>query len=163
MVNEKELMSNEETAHAAHQISSGLAIKKFVLAGKAIFTVVSKRTGTRYTFKVTHKDASGQWPEKYFVAYLNGPDNWTNYVTFGQISMNGVFSLTNKAKNELHLTMDSAPVAAFNWTYQFVNAGKDPIGVEFWHAGKCGRCGRLLTVPSSIEMGLGPECASKGF
>ena len=24
--------------------------------------------------------------------------------------------------------------------------------------GKCGRCGRKLTVPSSIESGLGPHC-----
>ena len=163
MVNEETMLSNEETAHAAHQISSGVAARNFILAGKAIFTLVSKKTGTRYTFKVKHVKASGQWPEKFFVAYLNGPDNWTNYVTFGQISMNGVFSLTNKAKYELHLSMNSAPVAAFNWTFGFVNAGKEPVGVEVWHAGKCGRCGRLLTVPSSIEMGLGPECASKGF
>jgi hypothetical protein len=27
------------------------------------------------------------------------------------------------------------------------------------HEGKCGRCGRLLTVPSSIESGIGPECS----
>ena len=132
-----------------------------MLAGKAIFTLVSKKTGTRYTFKVKHMPASGQWPEKYFVAYLNGPDNWTNYVTFGQINMNGNFSMTRKAV-EQGLSMNSAPVAAFNWTLGFLNAGKEPLGVEVWHAGKCGRCGRLLTVPSSIEMGLGPECASKG-
>lgn len=31
--------------------------------------------------------------------------------------------------------------------------------VEVWHEGSCGRCGRKLTVPSSIETGLGPECA----
>jgi hypothetical protein len=30
--------------------------------------------------------------------------------------------------------------------------------VEFWHEGKCGRCNRKLTVPSSIESGFGPEC-----
>lgn len=160
MVNEEQLMSNEETAHAAHQISSGVAARNFILAGKAIFTLVSKKTGTRYTFKVKHMPASGQWPEKYFVAYLNGPDNWTNYVTFGQISMNGNFSLTRKAV-EHGLSMNSAPVAAFNWTFGFVNAGKEPVGVEVWHAGKCGRCGRLLTVPESISSGFGPECINK--
>lgn len=30
--------------------------------------------------------------------------------------------------------------------------------VEIWHEGKCGRCGRQLTVPESIESGFGPEC-----
>jgi hypothetical protein len=47
MVNEEQLMSNEEMAHAAHQISSGVAARNFILAGKAIFTLVSKKTGTR--------------------------------------------------------------------------------------------------------------------
>ena len=151
-------MSNEETAHAAHQISSGVAARNFILAGKAIFTLVSKKTGTRYTYKVTHKDANGPYPEKWFVSYLIGPDNWTNYRSIGQINKgNMTFSLTRKAV-EAGLSMHSAPVAAFNWTYDFVNAGKEPVGVEVWHAGKCGRCGRLLTVPESISSGFGPEC-----
>ena len=27
-------------------------------------------------------------------------------------------------------------------------------------AGACGRCGRPLTVPSSIDRGIGPDCAA---
>ena len=34
-----------------------------------------------------------------------------------------------------------------------------PKTVEVWHEGICGRCGRKLTVPESVERGLGPECA----
>jgi hypothetical protein len=30
--------------------------------------------------------------------------------------------------------------------------------LEFWHEGRCGRCGRRLTVPDSIASGYGPEC-----
>jgi hypothetical protein len=33
-----------------------------------------------------------------------------------------------------------------------------PECIEIWHEGKCGKCGRQLTVPSSIETGIGPEC-----
>jgi hypothetical protein len=33
-----------------------------------------------------------------------------------------------------------------------------PDFIEVWHEGKCGKCGRTLTVPSSIESGIGPEC-----
>jgi hypothetical protein len=39
---------------------------------------------------------------------------------------------------------------------------KLPEGYKVQHAGRCGRCARTLTVPSSIELGLGPECATKG-
>jgi hypothetical protein len=30
--------------------------------------------------------------------------------------------------------------------------------LEVWHEGRCGRCGRALTVPESVERGIGPEC-----
>jgi hypothetical protein len=30
--------------------------------------------------------------------------------------------------------------------------------LEIWHEGRCGRCGRKLTVPESIHNGYGPEC-----
>jgi hypothetical protein len=36
-----------------------------------------------------------------------------------------------------------------------------PDGVVIWHEGRCGRCGRRLTVPESIESGYGPECIGK--
>jgi hypothetical protein len=162
MVNEKELASNEATAHAAHQLESPSAAKNFMLAGKAIFTLVSKKSGTRYTYKISHKDATEQFGESWMVSYLIGPDNWSNYKYIGQIKVRGSRGLCFDTTGKSVLSMESAPVAAINWTFNFVNAGKEPLGVEVWHAGKCGRCGRLLTVPSSIEMGLGPECASKG-
>lgn len=31
--------------------------------------------------------------------------------------------------------------------------------VEIWHEGACGCCGRALSVPASVAMGLGPACA----
>jgi hypothetical protein len=166
-------MSNEVTLEneiaapvSAHRkLTTPEAAKNFMLAGKAIFTLVSMKTGTRYTYKVTHKAADAKWPEKWFVAYLNGPDNWTNYRNFGQIKKGNsgmFFSMTAKAV-EAGLTPASLPVAGFEYAFRNINAGQEPKNLEVWHAGKCGRCGRLLTVPSSIEMGLGPECASKGF
>lgn len=36
-----------------------------------------------------------------------------------------------------------------------------PTQVQFWHEGRCGHCGRRLTVPASIFTGFGPDCAEK--
>ena len=33
--------------------------------------------------------------------------------------------------------------------------------VQVWHEGRCGKCGRKLTVPESLTSGLGPECAGR--
>ena len=157
MLNEDEI----ESVHAAAKLASPAAAKNFMLAGKAIFTLVSLKTGTRYTFKVTHKPASEKYGESWMVSYLTGPDNWSNYSYIGQIksTTSGYTFFTTRASK---LTMESAPVAGFNWAFTHINADLDTPNMEVWHAGKCGRCGRLLTVPSSCALGLGPECASKG-
>ena len=46
------------------------------------------------------------------------------------------------------------------WFYEKVIVdGKKPsdIGLEVWHEGRCGKCGRKLIVPESIARGIGPE------
>lgn len=56
-----------------------------------------------------------------------------------------------------------APSAkGFAWFFQALATGRDLDGVaEVRHAGKCGRCGRKLTVPESIDTGFGPSCAGE--
>lgn len=156
------MMTNEATHENARKLESA-AVRNFMLAGKAIFTLVSKRTGTRYTYKVSHKDANDRYPECWNVKYLTGQNNEEDYSYIGQIKVRcGVLSFATTQASTL--SMDALPVAGFNWAFTRINAGVDVAEkMEVWHAGRCCRCGRLLTVPSSIEMGIGPECASKGF
>ena len=52
--------------------------------------------------------------------------------------------------------IDSSKV--FDFDLAKLVAGTLPEFVEVWHEGCCGKCGKRLTVPSSIENGLGPEC-----
>jgi len=168
MSNEVNILENENElagpVSTHRQLRTSAEAKNFMLAGKAIFTLVSKRTGTRYTYKVTHKDANGQYGESWMVSYLTGQDNEGDYTYLGQIhrdAVKGFFFHATKASKHM---VAALPFTGFNWAFERINAGIDVSEkMEVWHAGRCGRCGRLLTVPSSIEMGLGPECASKGF
>lgn len=128
--------------------------KNFILAGNAIFTLRSLRTGTWYTFKVQFKEAKGGYPESWMVLLLTGPDNRSNYQYIGQIKR-GEFRTTKASK----LSMDSAPVAGFNYAFRNLSNNVEPKNLEIWHAGKCGKCGRLLTTPESLAAGIGPICA----
>jgi len=125
----------------------------FMLAGKSFFTLRSTKTGTRYTYRVMQAERGG-----WFVSLLNGPDNWNNYQYIGFIGQQDrKFRTTGKST----LPATAEPVRAFAWTFGRLVAGQLIDGCEVWHAGKCGRCGRKLTVPESIATGLGPECAGK--
>jgi len=133
------------------------APRAFILAGKAIFTL--QGINARYTFKVQRKEASGQYPDTWFVSLLTGPENTSDYTYLGILdSQAGNVRLTRKSSYK----DDSAPVVAIRWALRRIWADKPlPAPASILHAGRCGRCGRLLTVPTSIESGFGPECIGK--
>ena len=59
---------------------------------------------------------------------------------------------------------DAPSSKAFSWAWGYIKNDVLPVKLEIWHEGRCARCNRKLTVPSSIESGFGPECAGKvGF
>lgn len=124
--------------------------KKFIKAGKAIFTLENKETGNRFTYKVKKLKDKDIW----FVSVLNGPDNYANYKYLGTI-FDKSFRSTAKAK----ISKDALSFKAFDWLNKMLNFEKDlPENVKVYHEGRCGRCGKRLTVPESIVQGFGPEC-----
>lgn len=123
--------------------------QQFILAGKAFFTLVSLKTQMRYTYRVVKHKTKDIW----FVSFLRGPDNTKDYGYLG-IVKNRRFTLTGKSS----LSGTSGPVVAIKWFMDVLADGGSTDHVEFYHAGRCGRCGRMLTVPDSITMGYGPEC-----
>ena len=128
---------------------------RFIFGGKAVFTVVSTGTGKRYTFKVTRKPGvlADDFGGVYFAKVLKGSDNWSNYeytgVVFGADLDKLVAGRNGKPGEPSH--------KALAWLLRNLDSDQ----VEVWHEGKCGKCGRKLTVPESIETGFGPHCAAE--
>jgi hypothetical protein len=146
-------MANEMTRQ---QLTDSKDTARFVLGGNATFTLVSEKTNARYTYRVRTSDDGKLW----FVSYLTGANNETDYSYVGIIRANNgnapmlTLNLTKKSQ----LTDDSLPVRAFRYMLAALLKTAMPVNVQVWHEGRCGRCGRTLTVPSSIAVGIGPEC-----
>jgi len=119
----------------------------FIKAGKSLFTVVNEKTGNRFTYKVVRSKDNPIW----FVKVLNGSNNDSNYLYIGAIKENS-FGLTKNSK----VKPDAKSFKVFDWIWH--HATSLPENIKFYHEGRCGRCGRTLTVPESIESGFGPEC-----
>jgi hypothetical protein len=126
---------------------------EFILAGNARFTLKSKATGKRYTYKVSAAKDKDLW----FVSSLYGSDNTADYAYMGIITAQKAFRITAKSR----FAQSSPQVKAFEWAFQHLYAGNIPESLEVWHEGHCGRCGRALTVPESIASGIGPECSKR--
>lgn len=130
-------------------------IKSFTLAGNATFTVENTATGGRYTFKVQAGKAENA---PHFVKVLTGSDNTADYTFLGTIFGEGDFVHSRKSA----ISREAPSAKAFAWLWQTLRAETPNLRtVRVLHEGRCGRCGRALTVPSSIESGLGPECSQK--
>jgi len=145
---------------------SAADVAAFVTSGKAVFTVESVKTGKRFTYRVAKPfdKETGKVDHDATIAFaaaLTGPDNTRDYSYFGNVrlSPNGNrYDYGRKAK----IGQDAASVLAFAWFWQTVIAGQRlPDTLKVYHEGRCGRCGRALTVPASIRSGIGPECAKR--
>ena len=137
------------------QIHNPLAIRSFILGGHARFTLVSKKTGARKTFEVERNPESANSP-LYFVRLLTGSDNTTDYRYLAML-MDFPDGLRVKRNTD---GWGLEACVAFEWLIRQVDVvnGRDLDQCEFWHEGRCCRCGRALTTPESIRLGIGPKC-----
>jgi hypothetical protein len=122
----------------------------FLLAGNAHVTFRNSETNNRYTYKIrVSKNGT-----VHFVSVLYGSDNDSDYTYIGCIFDKFKFKITKSSK----LKEDDVRVKVFQYVFGNILRNSLPDNIEVWHEGRCGRCGRLLTVPESIESGFGPEC-----
>jgi len=132
------------------QITCPEDAKRFVFGGKAVFTIVSKKTRKRFTFQL-HKAKESN---AYWVYLFQGRDNTTDYRYIGAF-----VNLSTYKQKDIESCAKSHQAIA--WFLEKLIKGELPRSLELWHSGKCGICNRRLTVPESIKSGIGPECAKK--
>lgn len=124
--------------------------RQFILAGNARVTLKSTQTGKHFTYRVRKaKD-----DDVFFVGVLKDGDNENGYAPLGIITKKREFKILRRCSFREY----SPCWAAFDWMWTRLQANKISDAMEFWHEGRCGRCGRALTDPDSIESGFGPEC-----
>lgn len=130
---------------------TGHYVREYMMAGNAIFTLRSMETGTRFTYRLRKNDGQPM----YFAHLLTGPDNTHDYQFIGTLFADGTFVHSRKSR----IGPDAPSAVAARWFIGRTAQGLPVKGVEFFHEGRCGRCGRRLTVPESIMSGIGPECS----
>lgn len=130
----------------------------YMLAGKAVFTMESHVSGVHFTYRIERKS---ELDEFWFIQVLTGPDNSRDYTYLGCLA--GPKHLY-RPDRQLRIGKQAPSRRAFEWLMRRID-GDEPILSEctIWHNGKCGRCGRSLTTPESIRLGLGPVCKEKAL
>ncbi len=121
----------------------------FILGGNSTVTFLNTQSQNRFTFKVTKpKDK-----DVYFVSVLTGPDTYT--------FLGSIFNNNFKSSKKSTIQESAQSSQVFNFVFNKLKTKNLPEVIEIYHEGKCGRCGRQLTVPESIVSGFGSECVKK--
>jgi hypothetical protein len=91
----------------------------------------------------------------HFVSLLRGPSNEDDYAYMGCIVDACAFYTSEKSR----VTDKALSMKAWRWLFDAMTHDK-PMHpeLEIWHEGRCGRCGRRLTVPESVAQGFGFDC-----
>lgn len=126
------------------------AARAFTLAGRAVLTLQSERTGQHFTYQVNKADGGG---DVWFVSLKNGPEQFSY---LGVLDNRGV-----RATRKTKVDPTAPSFQAFVWWWTRTSAGRPAPGCIARHEGRCGRCHRALTHPESLDLGIGPECASR--
>lgn len=121
-------------------------LRNFIFAGRALFTVVQPEV--RFTFKVRQ----GYLPHIHLV----------------RVRLEHKYEYIGMLRHKLynhdlrsHVAPDEPEAHAARWFFEHIRAGTLPDNTCVYHHGRCGQCARVLTVPESIESGLGPICAGR--
>lgn len=149
------LTADDPTIAEGHIIADPAAARSFLLAGNAILTLRSHKSGAHFTYRVKR---AGEDKQIWFVSLLVAPETFTYLGVIRPLANGLTFATTAKS------CQPAAHPAAVGFERMFrgvYTRGAILPGLDIMHAGKCGRCARRLTHPHSIESGFGDECLGK--
>ncbi len=110
------------------------------------------------TFRLKTQPADSDFaPGKQIIAYLRGTNNEADYTGFGFV-IDGTIRPWKRFSSGGYEQI----IQAARYLISGPAVSHEKAGLMYaMQSGNCYRCGRLLTTPESISLGLGPTCASR--
>ena len=127
------------------------AEKNYILAGKAVLIAHSLRTDKHFTYKVKATDNT----KTAFYVSVNSGETYSYIGILKKGELYWGFFSTKGSK----VGKDSPSFKGFEFIIdRYVNSNKPHPEFRLSHSGRCACCGRELTEPESLKIGLGPIC-----
>lgn len=142
----------------SHRLDAA-SFRTFMFQGKALFTLENKEKGTHITLRVQTLKRKRHQPEdtRYFEVYVKAlNDKYAGNRYIGRIDRR-----SKSFKPTGYIERDHVGVQTIEWLIRNWNRLEDFVSnekVAIYHMGVCCKCGLPLTVPESIQNGIGPQC-----
>ena len=127
-----------------------------ILINNAIFTLKSLKLNQYYTYKI-EQDPKNK--NRFLAKVLYGQDNKSDYRYIGLFYRD---TLSLRTCTVAHLPHTAPQFIMLQYFLRILALQVPwPNTCVYYPARKCRKCGKLLTVPESIKLGIGPECLNK--
>ena len=133
-------------------MSSPEVAKQYILGGKGVVTLESP-SGIHHTYHFKRPQNPNNFPEDIIFVYAVHQQQKLFYV--GMIE-NGAFRLTTNSR----FLNDTPIVRGARYIMRMIDEPDlmNKTEMKLYHEGVCSVCGRKLTSPKSISIGVGPKC-----
>lgn len=126
------------------------------------YTVASARSGKHRTFSIrTQPDDSKFAPGKRVIALLTGPDNEGDYTPFGFVDDQKITVWRSKRGQAEPSAYETYARLIWSLATRGEESEARRAGYTLLVEGRCIRCNRKLSDPTSIRTGIGPVCAGR--
>lgn len=133
--------------------------RNFIFAGRSVFTLENSESGNYITFRIKSVKKQGKViPNEFTVEAKVLGDASSGYSFMGFLNLN-----RQTFKEWGSMAKGSISYKTFYWIMKNFNRLEDFGKLSIYHEGACCKCGMPLTVPESIDSGIGPECKRKMF
>ena len=143
------MINIDETTRAGRMLAAGRVTVTFRSPSGQHITI---------TAKCRKREDSGRWVrcplDEAVIVFLEVPSS-------GGYFPDRVAKITARAGFVPDTVADPARVWCARRLLEYVAGSEMPAGLEVFEEDRCGRCGRELTDPVSVERGIGPECAGR--
>lgn len=127
--------------------------RNFIFAGRSVFTLENNETGNYITFKIKElKKNYKVIPGVFVVECKVLGDKDTGYRFLGFLNLN------ERKFRRRFWDHNFIGYTTLFWLLKNLENLEKYEKLSIYHEGRCCKCGMPLTVPESIDSGIGPEC-----
>lgn len=136
---------------SSYELRGADNIRNYLLGGKGVVTLQSP-SGIHRTYAFNRPRYQEQFDEGTMFIYAQVSSGVWNYV--GMLTPEHIFRVTRNSRYEL----DHPITKGAAYIVKMMNGRITDTPMILYHCGVCSICGRKLTDPKSIAIGMGPKC-----
>ena len=139
------------TIYLPIQLTDWKEVYTHVLGGRAHFSIVSKKTNTHFTYRIV-RSPKYKW---LFAVWVKDDKKYKYVGTWNGKTLKFYW---NPKKS---IPRSWKRYQGFVWVWRHVVNRQMPTETFVYRDERCRACGKRLTNPKSIKLGIGPECIKR--